>query len=650
MHNDKATSPKRHRATNLSEISSMPLVSLGLTEVDATDTAPRRSGRPNAGTGGRNTQLEKIRVVLESRSQNRKPKGATSLSTLNPLNPQAPEPPRKGRKSRPKVQPPPYSPESTNLDVSTLVPSFSLQKGGGRFVFAASTTTPGVGPSPQASNDSYLAMGMKVTEKRNKNALIDYAHSSQRPLAATFSEHNLDPALRKEHDVSQALCAGLVGSDLEDSESSSSTTDIDDIDDAEDEEDGDEGDNNESQQFGWGEARRQHKGHPGFLAEELPTQTRIARPLMPDFDFQYSRDEDDDTSRMHLNNTNQSLGTLPRVQREQSGPQTTTSNLPDDVLKRHQDKNGQPRLPDPESLQLLNQVAELANAGSQSRSKRSKGSESGPRPDQLAWYGPRWKSFLEEVKGECRAQHALENPFPPLVKGMPGTISEVLVSVLVAWDKSGRQFEAGVWPEQQYNMTRLLYDDLSTWRSDLKKTAISIAPLSYSLLPPPSISPQQRATWVERAAKDLLKGGSFLRFGVDQNGKTRNLAHPALRDTCIAFFYTGPYQIARRQPEKFCTQLPISCLALVATVFHCVFDGLEKNGNGKCYPNFSSKEYSPIYRKMIQIIKDTLKDEYHGPRLLEQLREWAEAGWAENIKLDGGAAEAKHDDLQVVLD
>jgi hypothetical protein len=61
--------------------------------------------------------------------------------------------------------------------------------------------------------------------------------------------------------------------------------------------------------------------------------------------------------------------------------------------------------------------------------------------------------------------------------------------------------------------------------------------------------------------------------------------------------------------------------------FHCVLDGLGKNGNGKCYPNFSSKEYSPIYRKMLQMIKDILKDEYHGPKLLAQLREWAEAGW-----------------------
>ena len=99
----KAGLPKKPCAANHTDIPSAPLVSLGLTEVDVADIAPRRSGRPGAGTGGRNAQLHKIGSVLESRNRNRKPKGATSLGTFNPVNPQAPEPPRKGRKSHPKV-------------------------------------------------------------------------------------------------------------------------------------------------------------------------------------------------------------------------------------------------------------------------------------------------------------------------------------------------------------------------------------------------------------------------------------------------------------------------------------------------------------------------------------------------------------------
>ncbi|KAG0698611.1 hypothetical protein DFH29DRAFT_1002706 [Suillus ampliporus] len=515
----KAGLPKKPRAANVAEIPSMPLVSLGLTEADA-GTAPRHSDRPNVGTGGRNTQLEKIRVALEAKSQSWKPKGATSLGTLNPVNPQAPEPPRKGRNNHPKELPPPYSPDS-DLSPSTLVPNFSSRQSGERFGFAASTTAhivpPAMEPNPQVLTDPYLAEGMKVTEKRNQNALV--TRSSQPPSNATFSERNLDPALCKEDGiVRRALHRWLVGFDPEDGESSSSGTDID-IDKGDEGDNGDEGDKEMKEMK---ETKERITNH-SLVGGELTNGRKNIQDFQLKFQFQYSRDEDDDSAWMRLNNSNQPLDTLPGVQQERPDTQTTTSK-PNNVLKRYHNKNGQPRLPDPEG---------------QPRTKKSKGSDGRPRPDQLAWYGPRWKSFLEEAKGECRGQHALENPFPPLVKGMPGTISKVLLSVLVAWDKNSRQFEAGVWPEQQYNMTLL---------------------------------------------------------------------------------------------------------------FHCIFDGLKKNGSGKCYPNFSSKEYLPIYRKMLRIIKDTLQDEYHGPRLLAQLREWAEAGWAENLKLDSGAAETRHDHLQVILD
>lgn len=91
---------------------------------------------------------------------------------------------------------------------------------------------------------------------------------------------------------------------------------------------------------------------------------------------------------------------------------------------------------------------------------------------------------------------------------------------------------------------------------------------------------QECAAWIEHAAAELIKGSFFLRFGVDEQvsdlvlitivlmedfqGRTRNFAHPALREAVISFFYTGPYQITRRMPEIFRMELPLSCLALVA--------------------------------------------------------------------------------------
>ena len=161
------------------------------------------------------------------------------------------------------------------------MPNFLLQQSGERFGFAASTTTrivpPDAEPSLRALNDSYLAAGMNIAEKRNQNALADHAHSSQPPPNTTFSQHNLDPALRKDYVVERALHARPVGSDLDDSEASSSNIDIDeDEGDGGDEGDeGDEGENNDSQ-FHRGGAHQRRKEHPGKnFVSKIPSLTQF---------------------------------------------------------------------------------------------------------------------------------------------------------------------------------------------------------------------------------------------------------------------------------------------------------------------------------------------------------------------------------------
>jgi len=53
-------------------------------------------------------------------------------------------------------------------------------------------------------------------------------------------------------------------------------------------------------------------------------------------------------------------------------------------------------------------------------------------------------------------------------------------------------------------------------------------------------------------------------------GKTRNFAHPALREVIITFFYTGMYRVAGKRPDVFKKQLPLTFLALVgAAVYFC---------------------------------------------------------------------------------
>ncbi|KAG1894672.1 uncharacterized protein F5891DRAFT_1194977 [Suillus fuscotomentosus] len=622
----KAGLPKKTWAADVAEVpGAVPLVSLGLTAAEVRDNAPWRSGRPNAGTG---------------------------------VNPQAPEPRRKGRKKSSKEVPPPYSshldthPDVPAMDIVHTGPSFTLQQPGGRFGFATPSTTEIAHSDTtelnlQASNDPYVAIRTKVVEQCTPDAIAEQSARdaiAEHPVLprSVFLEQNLDPALRQEDDAVRAQYRlRLLGSEEHsDSKGSSSSGDNDDSDDEDadeedDKKDKEEGDKNDTvkglQDFGWGEVGRRQKEHPGFLEDALPSQPAVARALTPEFEFQYSRNEDDVIAQMSLDKTSQNKSSKgppdssPGLQGQRSQHMETITSKPDDVLQCHHKKNGKPRLPEPESFKLLDQVTE--SSVQPSKNKKSRSSHGGPTPDQLSWYGPRWKHFLKDAKAECCVQHALENPFPTLVKNLPGTITEVLVAVLVVWDTNGKQFEAGKGLARAKIQYDSLYDNLSTWRSDLKKTAISTVPVSYLLVPPLSVPVQECAAWIEHAAAELIKGSFFLRFGVDEQGRTRNFAHPALHETVISFFYTGPYQIVRRMPEIFHTELPLSCLALVAAAFNCVLDGLAKNGHGKSYPNFSTKDYGPIYRRMLELLKCILKDVYHGPRLLAQLQEWAAAGW-----------------------
>ncbi|KAG1875908.1 hypothetical protein C8R48DRAFT_768762 [Suillus tomentosus] len=222
---------------------------------------------------------------------------------------------------------------------------------------------------------------------------------------------SLDPALRP------------TGSQSTESESSNSS-------------DGESSSDEDSEdQIGWGAVGGRHSTHPGFSGEERPSQPQVVSALPPDFEFQYSRDEDDQVAEKHLAvNSYSSDSTDVR-----SAPE------PDDVLKLHHEKNGHPQMPDSELLDLL-RVAETTTTNSKVNLQVAKASVKskeveGPNATQLGWYGPRWKSFLENAKGECRAQQALENPFPKLVEDLPISITESLSASLVSWLKNGGQIE-----------------------------------------------------------------------------------------------------------------------------------------------------------------------------------------------------------------
>ncbi|KAG1785086.1 uncharacterized protein HD556DRAFT_1314535 [Suillus plorans] len=664
-------------STKKSRAGAVPLsMSQQTPDVDSS-LLPRHSGRPGTGTGGRANQLERIGALLGAPARTSKPKGSTSLDSNVPVNPLAPEPVRKGRGSRAKKPPPPYSaseladpPAATStkaqgkkakatktavippssMEASDVQPSFHQHEAGARFGFSQHIVPRGTEPDLQALNNPYVAAAREKVAATCLPAPIGASAAIRRlpatttrstkkdfvppiPLRSTSAAHqsdhmfyqNLDPTLRSADDGSGQKDSG---SDTSSEGSDTSTTD--------DEED---------QEVGWGASKGYLTAHPGFSKEVLPSQPRVTTALPSDFEFQYSCDEDDIIALA----VEDSASSNDDIQPAAIEPK------PDDVFLRHQKKNGRPRVPNPEFLDLLQssnttsiKVEESETKATMAKAPRSK-EPSEPKPTQLGWYPPRWKAFLEDAKGDCRTQHAIENTFPTLADDLPISVTEALTSSLVEWLEGSKQVEPGLWPDYKPDMAKLLYEDLSTWCSNLKKTAVAIAPTMYNLIPPPEVPMQDRVTWVQNTAKELLHDSLFLRNGVDELGKTNNAAHPALREAAISFLYTGSYRVARRRPDIFKKEIPLNSLALICTAYHCVLDGFIKNGNGKLFPKFSAKEYSTIYQSMIALLEDVKNDPYHGPKLMRQLCEWAAEGWAESCKLDGRDT-TKHNHLQVILD
>ncbi|KIK38829.1 hypothetical protein CY34DRAFT_90339 [Suillus luteus UH-Slu-Lm8-n1] len=66
-------------------------------------------------------------------------------------------------------------------------------------------------------------------------------------------------------------------------------------------------------------------------------------------------------------------------------------------------------------------------------------------------------------------QYVLENPFPALVANLLSSVTKVLISVLIAWDRNSKQFEAG-----EYLFPFKLSHFISQFR-DLATTKFNIA-------------------------------------------------------------------------------------------------------------------------------------------------------------------------------
>ncbi|KAG2059586.1 hypothetical protein BDR06DRAFT_967638 [Suillus hirtellus] len=412
------------------------------------------------------------------------PKGSNSFDLTVPVNSVAPEPPHKGCRSHSKVTaliiqqkkqpPPPYHiseqpipnattsntmipnakipraqpkakatvPPSPSIETVKSQPTFIQCKDSRQFGFSPPIVPPGMDPDLQALNNLFMA-----TAKAKHILSTSNASQSQLPgivpdasgSCLVSGEDSLQMALSK---IMTSTTVGGIHfyKSLDPALWPTVSQSTESKSFNSSKGEISSDKDRKDQQIGWGGAvSGYHSTHPGFSGEEQPSQP------------QYSYDEDNQVAEKHL---------------------VVNSYLSDST-----DVRSAPEIPHPELLDLL-QVAETITTNSK-------------------------KSFLENAKGECCVQQALENPFLKLVEDLPTSIMESF-------------------------SVSLLYDDLATWHSDLKKITIIIAPSAYDLVPSATIPIQDCATWIKEATIDLLENSMFLHNGVNKLRKTRNFAHPGL--------------------------------------------------------------------------------------------------------------------------
>ncbi|KAI5982923.1 hypothetical protein EDD15DRAFT_2376986 [Pisolithus albus] len=270
-----------------------------------------------------------------------------------------------------------------------------------------------------------------------------------------------------------------------------------------------------------------------------------------------------------------------------------------------------------------------------------------PKPMTLAFYPPLWMKLLDDAKARMRLHVATEEPFLRLETAVDGQCSEIIIELVVKYQEDGSELEAGFYPQHKRSMARMLFNDTQTFRSEIKKLAARIVPIEYNLSAPKSATTEhERLEAVKQKAAAFLEGAKFLRGECDSLGRASNFAHPALRNICLAVYYSNSVK-SLRQYVEFQHFVPYKALALVAAIVHSVLSTYERHGFPKA-ESLNVGKLEDSYKRLLVLMDTVALDTYHGPKLTAMLEDWAQTGMTGFTVKD--PIPVKQGDWEVILD
>ncbi|KIK11439.1 hypothetical protein PISMIDRAFT_122711, partial [Pisolithus microcarpus 441] len=170
-----------------------------------------------------------------------------------------------------------------------------------------------------------------------------------------------------------------------------------------------------------------------------------------------------------------------------------------------------------------------------------------------------------------------------------------------------------------------LFNDMQTFRSEIKKLAAWIVPIEYNLsVPKSAMTEREQLEAVKQKATVFLEGAKFLRGECDSLGRASNFAHSALWNICLAVYYSNSVK-SLCQYVKFQHFVPYKALALIATIVHSILSTYEWQGFSKA-ESLNMGKLEDSYQRLLVLMDTVALDTYHGPKLTAMLEDWAQTG------------------------
>ncbi|KAG2111850.1 hypothetical protein BD769DRAFT_1392006 [Suillus cothurnatus] len=247
-------------------------------------------------------------------------------------------------------------------------------------------------------------------------------------------------------------------------------------------------------------------------------------------------------------------------------------------------------------------------------------------------------AFLQAAKLEMRLQAILLHPLPVHQEAVI-LAQEVLGAVLWTYHTKKVKLDKGYFPEYKVPMSRLLCDDLFTFRTELKKIVISIVKQSYGIFSKGNSVHKER---VSAAAAKLLKTGEYLRLP-DSSEVSGNLV---VRDNSLLTFTGKIYQFCVTGSQGSLPQFYYGN-GKKALKTKGVLTGFCDSGTDKV-PDLTADTCRADFNLLQKSVDKLMTIPERRAELEEMLKEWAEEGMMGELRNDWDSA-AGSDDINIII-